>query len=532
MGCECIKYLFRSRRNDDEDEDAIDLNKLLPEQKRIEEVEEDPDLFNYEMAKNIVKRCFSCEEIFSNSLKDIVLTDFNEKDFQNLFEGFIGDDNAKNEICEKYQIYDQKEFIMLTKRFENFQSIFTQWYKEKKYYKYLEVLWVNFPLMNVLKEKYLNEEELNNYLQVINYSEWDTDIKKSFKRCISNSPEIKSCEISNFINNNYPEVKDLINSSLNYKKNLKNYYSEGMEEYQSNLIYITKSLIKEFTQFFFEITRDNIKNIIKGSESLKESIINKTELFLFQKYDDEENKYEYEYYSFINYQKVHDLNCKLRNGEILKILEECINKAFKTNLNIIGGINVAMGLLELITSIHELGKCFFCYHDNYYNKFKQELNAIFARFNTHKNIGIIPENFESALKIIYNAIEEINKDRNDIIDLIIRIDNEISYKKIEKKKKIFKIVKNIAKIGIGIAGGIVATGPAAIVFGITATVGSVRAIQHSKNLHDVKKDIKNYRKIYNEAIEIENKIKEELDNLLQKYIEIKEKYNPKDYKDL
>lgn len=51
-------------------------------------------------------------------------------------------------------------------------------------------------------------------------------------------------------------------------------------------------------------------------------------------------------------------------------------------------------------------------------------------------------------------------------------------------------------------------------------------------MHDIKKDIKNYREIYNEAIEIENKIKEELDNLLQKYIEIKEKYNPKDYKDL
>jgi len=531
MGCECIKYLFRSRRNDDEDEDSIFLNTLLPEQKKIEEVEEDPDLFNYEKAKNIVKRCFSCNEIFSNRLKDIILTDFNEKDFQNLFEGFIGDNNAKKEICEKYQIYDQEEFIRLTYRFENFQSIFTQWYKEKKYYKYLEDLWVNFPLMKTLKEKYSDEEELNNYLQDINYPYWPNDIKKSFIRCIRNSPEIKSFEISNFINNNYPEVKDIINSSLNYKKNLKNYYSDGMEDYQSNLIYITKSLIKEFTQFF-EISGDNIKNIIRGSESLKESIINKTELFLFQKYDDDDEENEYKYYSFINYQKVHELNCKLRNGEILKILENCINTAFKTNLNIIGGINVAMGLLELVTSIHELYKCFFCYHDNYYNKFKQELNAIFARFNTHKDIGIIPENYESALKKIYNAIEEINKDRNDIIDLIYRIDNEISKKKKEKKRKIFKIVKNIARIGIGITGGIVATGPAAIVFGIAAAVGSVRTIQHSKNLHDVKKDIKNYKEIYYEAIEIEDKIKEELDSLLQKYIEIKEKYNPKDYKDL
>lgn len=534
MGCECIKNLFRSRRNDDE-EDPIDLNTLLPEPKRIEEVEEDPDLFNYEMAKNIVKRCFSCKDIYSSGLTDIVLS-FNEKDFQNLFEGFIGDEIAKIKICEKYHIYEddfQREFLLLSNRFENFQSIFTQWYKKKKYHNYIEALWENFPLMNTLKEIYLDEEKLNNYLQGINYSNWDNDIKKSFIKCIRNSPEIKSCEISNFIDDKYPEVKDLINSSLNYKKNLKIYYSEGMEDYQSSLLYISRSLLKEFTQFFMENSGDNIKKIIKGSESLKESIINKTELFLFQKYDgDEEYKYEYEYNSFINYQKVHELNCKLRNGEILKSLEECINVAFKINLNIIGGINVAMGLLELVTSIHELYKCFFSYHDNFSNKFKQELNTIFARFNTHKNIGLIPENYDSALKKIYNAIEEINRDRKDIIDLIIRIDNEISKKKIEKKKRIFKVVKNIVKIGVGIAGSIVATGPVAITFGIAAAVGSVRTIHHSKKLHDVKKDIINYLKIIDEAIEIENKIKEELDNLLQKYLEIKQKYYPKDYKDL
>ena len=71
-------------------------------------------------------------------------------------------------------------------KFDNFLYILYAWYKEDKYYKYLEEIWVKYPSIEDLRvletEKEL-EDRLKSYS--INYTYWPIDIKESFKKCIN-----------------------------------------------------------------------------------------------------------------------------------------------------------------------------------------------------------------------------------------------------------------------------------------------------------------------------------------------------------
>ena len=112
--------------------------------------------------------------------------------------------------------------------------------------------------------------------------------------------------------------------------------------------------------------------------------------------------------------------------------------------------------------------------------------------------------------------------------MIYRIDNAISEKKSVKRRSIFKIIKNVAKVGICAAGVVMTGGAAAIGFGIAGAAHGIRIICHSKRLHDAKKSIKNYKQTLQKAIELEEIIEADIQNFIEKYQEIRNQFMPKD----
>ena len=90
--------------------------------------------------------------------------------FENLFSG---------ETEYKYNIKSQNMLKKLLIKFDNFLLILYAWYKEDKYYKYLEELWIKYPSIEDLRTLE-TEKELADRLQSysINYNYWPDDIKK------------------------------------------------------------------------------------------------------------------------------------------------------------------------------------------------------------------------------------------------------------------------------------------------------------------------------------------------------------------
>ena len=143
--------------------------------------------------------------------------------FENLFSG---------EAEYNYNIKNQNFLKKLLIKFDNFLYILYSWYKEDKYYKYLEELWLKYPSIEDLRVLE-SEKELADRLQSysINYTYWPADIKESFKKCINQTEGTKVMELKKELEDNYSQVSSIV-SEL---KLLKNKFNETNEElYEKN----------------------------------------------------------------------------------------------------------------------------------------------------------------------------------------------------------------------------------------------------------------------------------------------------------
>ena len=382
--------------------------------------------------------------------------------------------------------------------------------------------------MSDLKNYYFDDNKLSKYLKNIGiqYDEWDEDIKEEFKRCIQASAEVKSCEISNFIRYEYPEFEELIRNTLKYKTKLGNHNKEvKMDDCEENLIIVSKNLIKDFVGNWFS-KKEQISDI-KGDTMLKESIISKINSFLFKEYDKDDDDED----SLFDMEKVEtnfsQLVKVLKEGKLLDDLKSSIK--FLNGADIIGGITVGLSLLNLSNEIYKMYRSFKkCDNINY--KFKERLNIIKNNFEEHKNIGILPNNYNEkyyeTINIIIQITKFIKKDYEDIIDLINDIEVTIKNKKAQHKKSGKKIIKGCVKVAVGIAGVALSGGLGAIACGIAASAHTMGVIRHGIKFHKEKKQLKNLKLTKKESDELKRSIEIELDNLYDLYIEISKRHFP------
>lgn len=513
MGCECwnfFKSIFRKKSDD--------FNFGNYEYFSITENNSENDAKNLETAKKVVRICLSEDHYEYRKYLDIILN-FEKEDFWKLFEGLI--DN-KEDLYYKYNIDNEGNyFYNLIAKFENFQTILTQWYKDSKYYEYLKKLWIKFPLMSKLKDYYNSEYELSMYLKDIQYNEWEEDIKEEFKVCIRNSSEFKSCEISNFIKRDYPELENLFKNILSYRKKLGKQKNIDMKDYEDNFLALGKNLIKDFVEN--KLSNKDEKLEIKGSDALKTGIQNKIQSFLFEEYDQEDIDE-----SLIDPRKISKLAQLIKSGNLINDIQNTFK--FLKGVDILGGITLGLSLLNLCNEIYIFYNSFNEY-DNTNDKFRERLNIIKQNFNEHKKIGILPENYYEAINRIIEVITNIKKDYEEVIDLINEIDESIENKKNEKKKFGKKIVKNIAKVGFAAAGAVVTSGLGAIACGIGMVASGIGIIRNARRFHKQKKQIKKLKLTREDSAELKNSISFELNDLYELYCKLSKNHFPSDYKD-
>ena len=156
------------------------------EEKRIEII--DPLKFDFHRARKIVKLCLSKDDLYGKLL-DYVLS-FNEEQFKNLFQG--------NEDYKNYPYLapiKKIEFNYLLLRFEDYDSILFEWYKDESKYDNIVKLWNSKLCISKLKDE--SDAQINERLKYLNISDVDNFIS-DFKDLVNNSIESKSSDIKNY----------------------------------------------------------------------------------------------------------------------------------------------------------------------------------------------------------------------------------------------------------------------------------------------------------------------------------------------
>lgn len=127
--------------------------------------------FDEARAKRVIISLLKKDAIIFRKL----IPEIEKLDSESLENLFSGEDNYQ------YNIKNKNILKKLLIKFDNFLIILYTWYKEDKYYKYLEELWVKYPSIEDLKA-FDEEKDLSDRLKSygINYEYWPKDIKESF----------------------------------------------------------------------------------------------------------------------------------------------------------------------------------------------------------------------------------------------------------------------------------------------------------------------------------------------------------------
>ena len=155
----------------------------------------------YKLLKNDIK-------FYNNFLPEI--KNFNSEQFDNLFNG---------NIEYKYDVKNPEQFKKLCLKFNNFETILAEWYKDSRYYSYLEDLWENY----ISIEELGNKRDLEKYLKLysIDYNTWPADIKHNFRRLINGTRDTMVYKLKEEIDEKYSEINDLLKELYSLNKKLK-----------------------------------------------------------------------------------------------------------------------------------------------------------------------------------------------------------------------------------------------------------------------------------------------------------------------
>ena len=117
------------------------------------------------------------------------------------------------------------------------------------------------------------------------------------------------------------------------------------------------------------------------------------------------------------------------------------------------------------------------------------------------------------MELIESTLSKINKDSDDIDNLIENIENEKKYEELERKNNIKKIIFNSIKVVAGVSlGAIISGGLAPVIGTVATTIGIVKVIKtgvkysvNTKKINELKKLLK---KVKHEQERIDEEIKE------------------------
>lgn len=437
--------------------------------------------------------------------------------FENLFSG---------EAEYNYNIKNQNFFKKLLIKFDNFLYILYSWYKEDKYYKYLEELWLKYPSIEDLRVLE-SEKELADRLQSysINYTYWPADIKESFKKCINQTEGTKVMELKKQLEDNYSQVSSIV-SEL---KLLKNKFNETNEElYEKNAENMALKVIGTVlgnlptVGGFFANKAINDKKIKAVNKLVnKKCSFSKKQSEIFSKkilQTIKEEKLTGNYNFYDNKRRLHELNIKCKNGKLDNInLSQKVRAVFKSKF--ICGIHAALSFINLGWSIYELTQTYKGFEE--IKDYQKRLIECKSLFEIHKKeIGILPDDFILATERIKKVIREIRQDQQRLRELINDIRKSIAFQESQRKKSIGGLAVSLGLGTFGIIGGIISCNGVSLLYGISSVVNIASGAAHTANIAMSSKIIDQLNQVLDEAYKEEEKIQKEIDKLYEDLTEL------------
>lgn len=458
--------------------------------------------FDVNMAKKLVKLCLSNDILYGKYLTPILKLD--DSNFEELF---IGNSDIN------YNIGTKEEFMHLVLKFEDYNKIMYNFYKDKSKHKDLSNLWKgNISIISLCDLSY---NELTRKLDNMLIS---TNFKYELINLLRKTTESQSESIFGYLQNKGSYIYHLLSFAKNEEKSL-NINSEGNSQncnqsYISNLHGIFEKIITCSLPFIKEylnglenldpLSKNELKKDMKINSKLKNMILK-----MFEKKNSN---------SYIHTKLLDLINDFKYKETIENLFENAKNKVFCNPLFNI--CYLALSFLNLIDNIKSYTNTI----NEYKNKrkiFSRELSNIFSDFERHRDeLNILDlDNTKESLEKIREIHSKIYSDKMRLANLINQIKTNISNKKNQKKKNGIDIAIGCVGILVGIVG---LAFPSGIGYKLCAGGGvllnSVSICYKSKEIVEINKELDAYIKMYNQGLEKEK----EIDNLLR---EIEKKYN-------
>jgi len=435
-----------------------------------------------------------------------------------------------------YNVKNKKIFKKLLDKFENFQNILEEWYKDEKYYEYIKILWIKYPCIEDLKDSKMEEieEKMESYL--IDFKSWPQEIKEDLKKLIDQTSDTRVFELKKEIDNKYCQISSTL-KELVYIKSISKKWKDEKKLYSINANNILKNMIEYIcipigiytvgSKFYGKVIQDKEKRYLTKklcneyhcskatSDCLVEQSINdikcKNVCGNYEILLDNKNK------------DVVNINCDSGKLDNLGVLKKF--KTFFKN-NYVCGLHAGLSFINLFWSIHELRQTF--KEADKIKGYEKELNTIIMAFKSHQElIGILPDNFNEATKHIKYILSLIKEDQKNLSNLIQEIIKGIEIQNSQKDKSVYGIFSSLGLFVFGAVGGVVTGGGTAIVYGVSSLANVISLAIHSKNYTESSNYLKQYHELLKRAMDEKSKMEKQYDELVSKLMEMVDKEKEK-----
>ena len=189
------------------------------------------------------------------------------------------------------------------------------------------------------------------------------------------------------------------------------------------------------------------------------------------------------------------INCEIKNctnsininegyayyfNEIVNLMKnEKVKNFINSSTELFNKIDLMCSFFDLSYHVIELFNCFAGLEYTENEIYNQELKRIHNNFEKHKDeIKGLSGSDKYDLELIESTLSKINKDSDDIDNLIENIENEKKYEELERKNNIKKIIFNSIKVVAGVSlGAIISGGLAPVIGTVATTIGIVKVIK-------------------------------------------------------
>ena len=366
-----------------------------------EEIKEeiDEEKIDFIRARKLVKLLISEDNLYKDSLNSILL--FTDEEFEQLFKG-----NIDYKDFPYRNIKDKIEFKNLLLKFEDYNSLLYEWYRDESKYDNLIKLWKNQLCVCELNKS--NDEKLEEDLAKLGITDMDNFIGE-FRTVMNNTLESKAGDIRNYLRDEFTDFYSLITTAEEYKKDPILSNKENKEIFAPKFKDLTGKLVEESFHLVKNYINKNFLNLNKLSKiQLKSGMMNKLKNEIIHSIEADKSIFT----NGLGYDKLSELVSLFKNGGIVnKIMTET-----KMHFN-----NPAVAVTNLAMSFYNLSESVKTYYINKRDgeanikKFQNRMDKIDRNFEMYKNeIKTLDlNNYKEIMKKIDNKEKKIYQDKEE-----------------------------------------------------------------------------------------------------------------------